>query len=69
MAGTTNPEKTPAAPMHLAQLDKKSRRECAQHPKKCSFVWFVCVFILIKNLKIINYSNTMFTALSRCLLF
>jgi hypothetical protein len=49
----TNPEKAPAAPMHLAQVLKKSRRECAQAPQKMgSSVLDSIDFIKYKKLKL-----------------
>jgi hypothetical protein len=49
MEGTTSPEKTPTAPMHLAQPAKKSRREFPlQQEDSGLLVLFVIVFIMVR---------------------
>jgi hypothetical protein len=46
IVGATNPEKTPIAPIHLAQSTKKARREWKQQPQgTVSLVLVILVFI------------------------
>jgi len=50
IVGTTNPEKTPTAPKHLAQFVKNARREWLQQLQERYSLFFVFpVFINSKN--------------------